>query len=59
MTTSSAQPASLVRAAGEGEQRWFFGGGIHTWKATADETGGAFLLFEDLLDAGKVTPLHT
>ena len=47
-----------VRTNGEGEQRWFCGGGLHTWKATAEETGGAFLLFEDDLDAGKVTPLH-
>lgn len=49
---------SLVRAAGEGERRWFYGGGLHIWKATADETGGAFLLFEDRMDHGKVTPLH-
>jgi quercetin dioxygenase-like cupin family protein len=27
-------------------------------KATAEETGGAFLLFEDLMAAGKTTPLH-
>jgi quercetin dioxygenase-like cupin family protein len=47
-----------VRSTGEGERRWFCGGGLHTWKATADETGGAFLIFEDDLDAGKVTPLH-
>jgi len=47
-----------VRPAGEGERRWFCGGGLHTWKATAQETGGAFLMFEDDLDAGKVTPLH-
>src|SRR6478735_6377714 len=50
---------SLVRARGEGERRWFFGGGIHTWKATAEETNGAFLLFEDRMAHGKVTPLHT
>jgi len=49
---------STVRNEGEGDQRWFCGGGLHTWKATADETGGAFLIFEDLLDQGKVTPLH-
>ena len=30
------------------------GGGVHTWLATEDETGGAYLLFEDALDAGKV-----
>lgn len=49
---------SLVRASEEGERRWFFGGGEHIWKATAAETDGAFLLFEDRLDHGKVTPLH-
>ena len=47
-----------VRERGDGEQRWFCGGGLHTWIATEDETGGAFLMFEDALDAGKVTPLH-
>lgn len=47
-----------VRESGEGEQRWFCGGGRITWKATADETGGVFLLFEDEMDVGKVTPLH-
>ena len=51
--------APIVRAAGEGEQRWFYGGGLHTWKAGAEETGGAFLLFEDRMERGKVTPLHT
>ena len=58
MTTArTAQP--IVRTAEDGERRWFHGGGVHTWKATAEETAGAFLLFEMLLDAGKVTPLHT
>jgi quercetin dioxygenase-like cupin family protein len=50
--------AATVRENGEGEQRWFCGGGLHTWKATEEETGGAFLIFEDSLDTGKVTPLH-
>jgi quercetin dioxygenase-like cupin family protein len=49
---------ATVRDAGQGEQRWFCGGGRHTWLATAAETGGAFLVFEDALDLGKVTPLH-
>jgi quercetin dioxygenase-like cupin family protein len=48
-----------VRERGDAEQRWFCGGGLHTWLASEDETGGAFLLFEDALDAGKVTPLHS
>src|SRR4051812_6005885 len=57
--TGSATLPGMVRAAGEGPRRWFYGGGVHTWLATAEQTGGAFLLFEDALDAGKRTPLHT
>jgi quercetin dioxygenase-like cupin family protein len=49
----------IVRADGDGEKRAFSGGGLHTWKATAEETDGAFLLFEDHMAEGKVTPLHT
>lgn len=49
----------IVRGSEEGERRWFYGGGLHLWKATAEETAGAFLLFEDRMDHGKVTPLHT
>jgi quercetin dioxygenase-like cupin family protein len=48
----------IIRAAADGERRWFFGGGVHTWKARARETGGAFLLFEDAMEYGKATPLH-
>lgn len=50
---------SFVRNTVDAERRWFFGGGIHTWLATADDTGGTFLLFEDAMDRGKRTPLHT
>lgn len=53
-----APPASIVRATEDGKRRWFYGGGLHIWKATAEETNGAFLLFEDRLEHGKVTPLH-
>lgn len=49
---------AIVRGANEGERRWFAGGGLHLWKATAEETDGAFLLFEDRMARGKVTPLH-
>ncbi|MEA3055041.1 MAG: hypothetical protein QOD30_473 [Actinomycetota bacterium] len=48
----------IIRAAGDGDRRAFYGGGIHTWKLKAEDTGGDLLLFEDLLDAGKATPLH-
>jgi quercetin dioxygenase-like cupin family protein len=50
---------SIVRADGEGERLRFLGGGLITMKATAAETAGAFLLFEDLMPQGKTTPLHT
>src|SRR5258706_14047436 len=49
----------VVRVAGEGEKLWFYGGGVHTWLATDKETGGAFLLFDDVMTMGKTTPLHS
>src|SRR5258708_9039825 len=49
----------IVRVEGEGEKLWFYGGGVHTWLATNAETGGAFLLFDDVLTRGKTTPLHS
>jgi quercetin dioxygenase-like cupin family protein len=49
---------TLVREAGEGEKLWFHGGGVHTWKVTAEETEGQLAMFEDVLERGKNTPLH-
>lgn len=57
VSTSTAVP--VVRQDGEGDRLWFYGGGVHTWKATEKETGGAFILFEAVMSRGKVTPLHT
>jgi len=56
---AASRVVPIVRAAGQGERLWFYGGGLHIWKATASETGGAFLLFEDVMSRGKTTPLHT
>jgi mannose-6-phosphate isomerase-like protein (cupin superfamily) len=53
---SAAVP--IIRNEGEGERLWFYGGGVHTWKASAEETDGAFILFEDFMTQGKTTPLH-
>lgn len=53
---SSAVP--IIRQAGEGEQLWFAGGGLWTLKASAAETGEAFMLLEFQAERGKVTPLH-
>ena len=49
---------TIIRGDGEGERRWFAGGGLWTMKATAEETDGAFMLFEDRMPKGKTTPLH-
>lgn len=48
----------IVRNAGEGDQQLFAGGGLHTWKLLAEETDGAFFLFEDTMVKDKTTPLH-
>lgn len=48
----------IIRQDGDGEQMWFAGGGVFTWKATSAETGGAFTLIDDRMQRGKVTPLH-
>ena len=49
---------SFVRNQGEGEKRWFAGGGVFTMMATTAETGGSLLLFEDRVVRGKMTPMH-
>jgi len=54
-----SSPIPIVRSEDEGEERWFYGGGIHRWKATSAETNGAFILFEDRVESGKTTPLHS
>ena len=59
MSTSTPSPGPVVRADHDGDRRWFFGGGVHTWKVRAVESNGAFLLFEDQMAGGKMTPLHT
>ena len=50
--------APIVRNAGEGDKRAFFGGGLHIWKLLAEDTDGAFFLFEDTMLKDKTTPLH-
>jgi quercetin dioxygenase-like cupin family protein len=58
VTTASTR-VPIIRDQQAGDRRWFYGGGVHTWKATAQETAGAFMLFEIRMEQGKVTPLHT
>jgi len=54
-----SQAGTIIREDGEGERLWFAGGGLWTMKATAEETNGAFILVEDRMTKGKMTPLHT
>jgi quercetin dioxygenase-like cupin family protein len=54
-----SQAGTIIREEGEGERLWFAGGGLWTMKATAEETDGAFILVEDRMSLGKMTPLHT
>jgi quercetin dioxygenase-like cupin family protein len=49
----------IVLANGEGDRRWFLGGGTHTWKLRATDTDGAVFAYEDALTLGKMTPLHS
>jgi quercetin dioxygenase-like cupin family protein len=49
----------VVRSAEEGDRRQFWGGGLLTIKASAEETGGSLFIFEDQMVHGKVTPLHS
>lgn len=51
--------APIIRTAGEGDKQTFLGGGLHTWKLMAEDTGGALFMFEDEMVKGKTTPLHT
>jgi len=52
-------PAPLIRNSVDAERRWFYGGGIFTWLAKAEDTAETFLLYECEMEQGKVTPLHT
>jgi quercetin dioxygenase-like cupin family protein len=54
-----SQAGTIIREEREGERLWFAGGGLWTMKATAEETDGAFILVEDRMSLGKMTPLHT
>jgi quercetin dioxygenase-like cupin family protein len=49
----------IIRGHGEGEQRWFHGGGVHTWKLRSEESNASLFAFEDTLARGKTTPTHS
>lgn len=47
----------IVLGENAGELLWF-NGDLFTFKATSEQTNGAFILFEEWARRGKVTPLH-
>jgi quercetin dioxygenase-like cupin family protein len=48
----------IVRNVGDDDRQSFAGGGLHRWKLLAEETDGAFFLFQDTMVKDKTTPLH-
>ncbi len=50
-------PTPYALGSEDGEALWFFGM-LVTMKATAEQTGGEFLLIEELAPRGTATPLH-
>jgi quercetin dioxygenase-like cupin family protein len=50
--------APIALAPDDGEALWF-NNDLLTLKATGEQTGGAYLLVEEVARRGKVTPLHT
>jgi quercetin dioxygenase-like cupin family protein len=55
---STGLRSAIVLDARDGEALWF-NNDLLTLKATGAQTGGAFLLVEELARRGKATPLHT
>jgi quercetin dioxygenase-like cupin family protein len=49
--------SGIIRANGEGDAIWF-NSDLFIFKATAEQTGQAFTLWEEISQRGKVTPLH-
>lgn len=52
---SNAIPMVLEQHAGE---FIWFGAGLFTFKVTGEQSGGVFILSEDIMSRGKTTPLH-
>ena len=50
-------PTPYALGSEHGEMLWFFGM-LVTMKATAEQTGGEFILVEELAPRGTATPLH-
>lgn len=58
-TAAKADQSPIIRGHDDGDRRWFYGGGVHTWHVRGGEVGEAFMIFEDQMTQGKMTPLHS
>ena len=57
MSAPGLTPTSFVHATDDGERVWLLGG-LYTYKATGDETGDAYSLFQVQGPGGLATPMH-
>ena len=53
----NSHPTPYALGSEDGETFWFFGM-LATMKATAEQTGGKFILLEELAPRGMAIPLH-
>jgi quercetin dioxygenase-like cupin family protein len=53
----NTNPTPYALGSEDGEPLWFFGM-LATMKATAEQTGGEFILVEEVAPKGTATPLH-
>ena len=57
MSAPGLTPTTFAHATDDGERLWLLGG-LYTYKATGDETGDAYSLFQVKGPGGLATPMH-
>ena len=57
MSAPRLTPTTFAHDADDGERLWLLGG-LYTFKATGDETGDAYTLFQVRGPGGLATPMH-
>ena len=57
MSAPGMAPTTFAHGTEDGERLWLLGG-LYTFKATGDETGDAYSLFQVRGPAGLATPMH-
>ncbi len=57
MSAPGLAPTTFIHGTDDGERLWLLGG-LYTFKASGDETGDAYTLFQVRGPAGLATPMH-